>query len=206
MSNYFDVPLFEVEQQQRITPDHIEAIWQLAYLPNGSEADEDAKNKALLLANKDIDQAVNFLADYSGIALASGWMTNHQEKLESLRASLRKSLINPDELPALVTVPTFEDCHRLADTSTESGRAIAWLLGTWPDSPAYSPIPTPLGKVDDELDSHWCYLTENGISVHKRIDKHPWAKKIVYRFTNEATRSQLVGAARWLLNRAGDPR
>ena len=190
--------LFNLEGHT-ITEENIEAIWQLAVIPP-YPGDEDVKAKALSLANTNIPAAVEHIYAQHPVVISStaAAVKDRNAFLEELREFINYSLHNPDTLPKLVPIPTIEDCKRLADTSTEAGRAIAWLLGEWPKHDR--PAPAMLGKSTEEGD-RWAFLVGDSVSIHERVEKHPYATRQVFPLDG-VTGGQLVESARWLLAKA----
>lgn len=188
--------LFDAEAPQRITEDHVQSIWELAPFPIHGDYDREQMAKFHKLANQNIEAAIDYVM---GIYPDNGHYVNEMQKVERLRGWLN----NPETLPQRHKVPTLDDCIRLADTETEQGRALAWLLGIWPKGHPHEPVVGKFGDVgNDEQGATSFSFNQHGVDIYTTVEGFPGTKKVRHNFTSPATSEQMIGYGRWLLSKA----
>ena len=188
--------LFDTDVPQRITEDHVQSIWELAPFPVHSDFDQEQMAKFHKLANQDVEAAIDYVMNaYPD----SGHYVDQTQKIERLRGWLN----NPETLPQRYKVPTLDDCIRLADTETEQGRALAWLLGICPKGHPHEPVVGRFGDVGNEYPGATSFsFDRHGVDLYTCIQELPGTKKVRHNFTSPATREQMINQGRWLLSQA----
>ena len=188
--------LFDTDVPQRITEDHVQSIWELAPFPIHSGFDLEQMAEFHKLANQDAEAAIDYAMN---VYPDSGHYVNQTQKAERLRGWLN----NPETLPQRHKVPTLDDCIRLADTETEQGRALAWLLGIWPKGHPHEPTCGNFGDAGNEEPGATSFSFDvHGVEIYTCIQESPGTEKIRHNFTSPATREQMISQGRWLLSEA----
>ena len=188
--------LFDTGVPQRITEDNVQSIWELAPFPAHSDFDREQMAEFHKLANQDIEEAIWHVKN---VYLDSGRGYNQTEIVERLRCWLN----NPETLPQRYKVPTLDDCVRLADTETEQGRALAWLLGIWPKGHPHEPTCGKFGDVGNDNPGAVSFsFDRHGVDLYTCIQESPGTEKIRHNFTSPVTREQMISQGRWLLSEA----
>lgn len=188
--------LFDTDAPQHITGDHVQSIWELAPFPVHSDFDREQMAKFHKLANQDAEAAIDYVMN---VYPDSGHYVNETQKVERLRGWLN----NPETLPQRYKVPTLDDCIRLADTETEQGRALAWLLGIWPKGHPHEPAVGRFGDVGNDNPGATSFsFDRHGVDLYTAMKGFPGTKKVRHNFTSPATSEQMISQGRWLLSRA----
>ena len=188
--------LFDTGVPQRITEDNVQSIWELAPFPIHSDFDREQMAEFYKLANQDVEAAIDHV---KSVYVYSGRYHGQSQVVERLRGWLN----NPETLPQRYKVPTLDDCIRLADTETEQGRALAWLLGIWPKGHPHEPTCGKFGDVGNEEPGATSFsFDRHGVDIYTAIKGFPGAKKVRHNFTSPATSEQMISQGRWLLSEA----
>ena len=188
--------LVDTDTPQRITEGHVQSIWELAPFPIYSDFDREQMEKFQNLANQDIEAAIKHVKN---VYLYSGRHHGQAQVVERLRRWLN----NPETLPQRYKVPTLDDCVRLADTETEQGRALAWLLGIWPKGHPHEPTCGKFGDVGNDNPGAVSFsFDRHGVDLYTCIQELPGTENIRHNFTSPVTREQMISQGRWLLSEA----
>lgn len=188
--------LFDVDTPARVTEDQVQTIWELIPLPDHTDMDRQCKAEFLRLTN---EQGVDAAVDY----LWNIYMRDIGEHPAGTADRIREWLNHPEALPPRHPVPTLEDCERLADTDTEAGRALAWLLGTWPTGHPHEATPAGFGDVGSAEPGATSFsFDRHGVNLYKVTDTWPYTENMRHNFTAPVSREQMVQQARWLLREA----